>query len=83
MHEEWKLQDAKNRFSELVNRAVMDGPQVVTRRGVKTVIVISLEDYRRLASRDTKLTEFLRTSPVDGEDLDLERSRDPGREVEL
>jgi prevent-host-death family protein len=37
----WQLKDAKNRFSEIVNKALRDGPQVVTRRGKKTVVIIS------------------------------------------
>ena len=43
----WQLQDAKARFSELVERALSDGPQHVTRRGVHAVVVISEEEYRK------------------------------------
>jgi len=37
----WPLQDAKNKFSEVVNNAVHRGPQIITRRGVQTVVVLS------------------------------------------
>ena len=83
MHEAWKLQDAKNRFSELVQQAIARGPQIVTRRGKETVIVMSMDDYKKLAPRDTSLSRFFRSAPVDGEDLDLTRSKDAPREVEL
>jgi prevent-host-death family protein len=79
----WKLQDAKNRFSEVVNEALRGGPQVVTRRGKETAVVLSVEDYRRLARPRVGLVEFLQTSPLTGVELDLERSRDTGREVVL
>ena len=44
----WQLQTAKQHFSELVERARRDGPQVVTKHGKEAVVVISAEDYRRL-----------------------------------
>jgi prevent-host-death family protein len=79
----WKLQDAKNRFSEVVNEAARSGPQIVTRRGKETAVVLSIQDYRRLVRPELGLVEFLRASPLSGADLDLERSRDTGREVDL
>ena len=83
----WKLEDAKNRFSELVRRALSHGPQWVTRNGRDTVVVLSAREYERLAAPKTSLVEFLRRSPLaevlaEGE-LDLERSREPGRDVTL
>jgi prevent-host-death family protein len=44
----WALQDAKARFSELVDTTVKDGPQVVTKRGVATVVVVSMVEWQRL-----------------------------------
>lgn len=79
----WKLQDAKNRFSEVVNEALKSGPQIVTRRGIETAVVLSVEEYRRLARPEVALAEFLRSSPLRDVELDLERDRDTGREVEL
>lgn len=80
----WRLEEAKNRFSELVRRALAQGPQRVTRRGRDAVIVLSAEDYQRLvAPRD--LVTFLQESPLAGALRDgalaLERSRDLGRDV--
>ena len=44
----WQLQDAKARFSELVKDTLKHGPQTVTRRGVETVVVVPVEEWRRL-----------------------------------
>jgi prevent-host-death family protein len=43
----WQLQQAKARFSEVVDAAVKKGPQIVTRRGVDTAVVVSLEEWNR------------------------------------
>ena len=80
----WKLEDAKNRFSELVRRVLAQGPQRVTRRGRDAVIILSAEEYERLLGA-RNLVEFLEESPLaealrDGA-LDLERPRDIGRDV--
>ena len=79
----WQLQEAKNRLSEVVNKAIQDGPQIITRRGVETAIVLSLEDYKRLARPKTSLVDFFRRSPLHGVELEIERSRDTPREVDL
>jgi prevent-host-death family protein len=79
----WPLQDAKNRFSEVVRRARDDGPQVVTKRGVETVVVMSHEDYLQLLKPDRSLVELMRQSPLVGARFDLDRRRDKPREVEL
>lgn len=79
----WQLQHAKNRFSEVVDRAREDGPQMITRRGVEAVVVLSVEDYRKLKDRQTGLVDFFRASPLVGVELDLERDHDTGREVDL
>ena len=79
----WKLQDAKNRLSEVVNEAERAGPQIVTRRGKETAVIMSMEDYRRLAEPEVNLVDFLRSSPLFGVELDLERSKAPCRELDL
>jgi antitoxin Phd len=79
----WQLQTAKNRLSEVVDRAIDQGPQVITRRGSEAVVVISIDEYRRLRRPKTDLVSFFRNSPLAEVDLDLERDRDFGREVEL
>lgn len=46
----WTLQDAKNRFSALVDAALAGRPQEVTRRGRPAVVILSAEEYRRLVA---------------------------------
>jgi antitoxin Phd len=83
MQHTWALQDAKNRFSELVEQALRDGPQIVTRRGKDTVVVLSVEAFQNLTAQQESLVTFLRHSPLAGVELDLERQADYGREVSL
>jgi prevent-host-death family protein len=79
----WQLQEAKNRFSEVVNDAVERGPQIITRNGVETVVILSLEDFRKLRRRESSLLEFFMGSPLKGAGLDLERLHDLPREIDL
>ena len=69
----WQLQEAKNKFSEVVEEALKHGPQVITKRGIETAIVLSYVEYRRLALSQKKLSDFFRESPMAGADLDLTR----------
>ena len=79
----WSLQDAKNKFSEVVNNALRRGPQIITRRGVQTVVVLSYEEYQRLQKPQTDLVTFFRTSPLAEVKLDLRRDDSPPRDVSL
>jgi prevent-host-death family protein len=76
----WQLQDAKNKFSEVVERALRDGPQLITRRGEKTAIVMSYEEYVQMKTSQTKLSEFFRTSPLTKVNLNLKRDKSLPRE---
>lgn len=76
----WQLADAKNRFSELVTKALTEGPQRVRRRG-QTVVVIAEDEYERLAGRKPSFKEYLTSGPS-FEGLDLERDQSLPREVE-
>lgn len=80
---QWKLEDAKARFSEVVRRAREDGPQRVSVRGHDAVIVVSVEDFERLAPEKPKkpFVEFMEGLHLDG--LDLDREVDHGRDIEL
>ena len=71
----WQLQEAKNKFSEVVEEALSQGPQVITRRGVETVILLSYSEYRKLLASQKKLSEFFRQSPLADVNIDLERDR--------
>jgi len=79
----WQLQDAKNKFSNLVDKAHRDGPQIVTKHGRESVVILAMEDYQKLRKPEADLVSFLRNSPLVGIDLDFERDKGPAREVEL
>jgi|SRR5438552_4134290 len=82
----WQIQTAKARFSEVFRRARTDGPQLITRQGKEGVVMISAEQYEELAGKSHQpksLVRFFRESPLVGVDLNLEREKDEGREIEL
>lgn len=77
----WQLQEAKNRFSQVVDDALDKGPQVITRHGVEVAIVLSYEEYQRMQVSRSKLTDFFRSSPLVGIELDLTRDDSPIRDA--
>jgi len=81
----WKLQDAKAHFSRVVRNAREQGPQRVTVHGKDAVVILSAEDYARLAPAPAQpsLHALLSSSPL--RDLDFEHGsvRSPVRDVEL
>jgi len=78
----WHLQDAKNNFSKVVQRAMTEGPQTVTLRGQRAAVVISAAEYDRLLSSKPSFVEHLLSGP-DWEDDFIEeinrRSKKPSR----
>lgn len=81
--DEWQLQEAKNRLSRVVEEARRGKPQTITLRGTPAAVVLSFEQYQELTRPRLPLSEFFKNSPLRGVELELERSRDTGREVEL
>ncbi len=80
---EWQLQEAKNRLSKVVEEARRGKPQTITLRGEPAAVVVSFEQFQDLTRPHSTLVEFFRGSPLRAVALDLERSRDSGREVVL
>lgn len=79
----WQLQDAKNKFSKLVDKAQHNGPQIVTKHGKEAVVVLSIDEYKKLIQPKVSLVNFFQTSPLAQEDLDLTRSKATPRDIEL
>lgn len=79
MSTSWQLQDAKNRFSEVVEQAIHTGLQTVTRRGEPVMVVLSIETWRQLSGPSLK--DYLRAAPLEG--LDLERDTAERADVAL
>lgn len=78
---EWNLADAKNRFSEVVNLALTEGPQTIHRRK-DTVVVVAAEEYERLTGKLPTFKDFL-FKGESFEGLDLTRDQSPTRDVSL
>jgi antitoxin Phd len=80
----WQLQEAKQKFSELVRRTLEEGPQVVTRHGEEVVVVVPAEEYRRMSDEKPDFKEYLMSAPEGLEHIIPERpANDLPREVDL
>jgi prevent-host-death family protein len=79
----WQLQKAKSQFSEMVDQALANGAQIVTRRGQKTVVVVPFDEYQRLTKQTDSLAQFLLASPLPGSDLTIERDKSTPRSIEI
>ena len=75
----WKLQDAKAKFSKVVEDALKKGPQYVTRRGMEAVVVVSVDEYKDLISNKPSFKNFLLSCPKLETDFEFQRQKDfPG-----
>ena len=77
----WQLQEAKSRFSEVVDLSLKEGPQLVTRRGQDAVVILAASDYRRMSGAPSLLNTLF--SAPRGTLLILDRSQEPIRELDL
>jgi antitoxin Phd len=79
----WQLQEAKNKFSQVVTEAIVDGPQIITRHGVAVAVLLSYQEYKTIISSSrraqTKLSQFFRQSPLVDADLDFSRDTSAAR----
>lgn len=78
----WQLQEAKSRFSEVVDLSLSEGPQIVTRRGEETVVVLSVREFRRLTGETPRLVDCLLNAPR-GEPLKVDRPSEAIRDLPL
>ena len=83
--ESWRLQDAKNQFSKVVEAALHGEPQHVTRRGREVVVIVAADEYERLEKFKTasmpRFVDHLLALPKD--DVEFERLPFTSREVEF
>jgi antitoxin Phd len=77
----WPLQEAKAKFSALVDESIASGAQMVTRHGEPAVVIIPIKEYERMSSKKESLASFFSGAPR--VELNIERSRDEGRIVDL
>jgi len=84
---EWQLQEAKNKFSQVLQHAIQEGPQIITLHGKQAAVLLSIKEYKgykeylKLSHRPTPLSEFFQHSPLANLELDLTRNQDTGREM--
>jgi prevent-host-death family protein len=81
MNRNWQLQEAKTHLGEVIDAALTEGPQVITRQGVETAVVLSYSDYRQLVLKDKRLSDFFRELPLFDSGIDLERDKTLPRRV--
>lgn len=78
----WQLQEAKSRFSEVVDLALKEGAQMVTRRGEEAVVIVSAAEYHRLKGEGPNLIACLLNAPR-GKPLNIDRSSERIRDIAL
>ncbi len=79
----WTVAEAKAKLSEVIDQAVSNGPQTITRSGRKAVVVVSIEEWERKTSRKGTLADFFAESPLRDSGLTLEWDDSPPREIDL
>ena len=86
----WQVQEAKQRFSELLRAARSDGPQIVTRHGEEIAVLIDIADFHRLRGDVADVRQVLLGGPKFDDDvtgvfaaIEAERRTDFGRAVEF
>jgi prevent-host-death family protein len=79
----WTIADAKAHFSEVVDRALKKGPQVITRHGRKAVVVVAAEEWESRTRRQGTLADFFAASPLRDSGLEIERPEEAPRELDL
>lgn len=83
MDGDWTVARAKAHLSEVMNRAMSEGPQTITRNGRKAVVVVSAQEWEKKTKRKGTLVEFFANSPLRGSGLDIERIKGRMRPVDL
>jgi prevent-host-death family protein len=79
----WTVAQAKAKFSEVIDRAMSEGPQTVTRKGRTAVVVVDAEEWNRKTKRVGTLADFFASSPLRGSGLKLQRSKGRLRKIDL
>jgi len=83
MNNSWQLQEAKSKFSQLVDKAMKHEPQIITKHGDEAVVILSIEDYQKMIAPDMNLLDFFDQSPLKGLELKIDREKDMPRDIEL
>ena len=79
----WTVAEAKAKFSEIIERAMSEGPQTITRKGRTAAVVVGAEEWQRKTKRAGNLAEFFAGSPLRGSNLKLRRLKARSRKISL
>lgn len=79
----WQVQEAKQRFSEVLRAAEAGEPQIVTKHGEEVAVVIDIAEYRRLRGESISFMDYLRAEPVADAAFEIDRRDDMPREIDL
>lgn len=79
----WQLQEAKNKLSGLIEKVEKEGPQIITKHGKDTAVIISVTEYDKLMKPDKDIVQFFKDSPLFGHDIEAKRDKSPVREITL
>jgi antitoxin Phd len=74
MNDIWQIQEAKNKLSEVISRALSQGPQLITRHGERAVVVVAYAEFERLRKSRRRISEFFKASPLAGVGLARDKS---------
>jgi prevent-host-death family protein len=77
----WTVAEAKAKFSEVIERAISDGPQTITRNGRTTAVVVGAEEWQRKTKRVGNLAEFFAESPLRESGLKIRRLKKRPRKI--
>jgi prevent-host-death family protein len=81
--ETWTVAEAKAKFSELMDRARMSGPQTITKNGRRAAVLVSTEEWEKQTGRKGTLAEFFAASPFRESEVEFERLEDGPRDIDL
>jgi prevent-host-death family protein len=79
----WTVAEAKAKFSEMIERAMSEGPQTITRKGRTAAVVVGAEEWQRKTMRVGNLAEFFAASPLRGSGLKVHRLKKRPRKISL
>ena len=79
----WTVAEAKAKFSEIIERALSQGPQTITRNGHTTAVVVGAEEWQRKTKRVGNLAEFFANSPLRESGLKVRRLKQAPRKISL
>ena len=79
----WTVAEAKAKFSELIERALSEGPQTITRKGRRAAVIVGAEEWERKTQRVGTLAEFFAASPLRESGLKVRRAKERPRKPAL